>query len=122
MSFMLDLLLNHSPLPPNWRTMRDPELPRTPPADRMSGVEAARQCFLGAIQEGRDVFMPAEFGADLPLSRHLGELCEEARGLLLKAAHEAINGRANTAAELLRDVCKAEASNYADDNEVRFLP
>jgi hypothetical protein len=116
MGDMLHALHGHTPLP-SWNTLRDPELPRTPPANRPTGHEAARTAFLGAIQDGRDVFLRSERGADLCVSRHLGELCEEARELLFKAAHEAMNGRAHTAAELLRDACKAEANSYADHNE-----
>ncbi len=105
-----------------WNLQRDPELSREAPVPRTTGTEAARQRFLGAIQEGRDVFLPAAEGPDRLLSWHLGELCQEARGLLLKAAHEAMNGHPHTASEYLRDALRAEANYYADNNEEAFLP
>jgi hypothetical protein len=104
-----------------WNSLRDPELPRTPPVQRPTGHEAARTAFLGAIQDGRDVFLRSERGADLCVSRHLGELCEEARELLFKAAHEAKCGRPSLCMQYVLDMLDAEANSYADHNEGEYL-
>jgi hypothetical protein len=104
-----------------WNLLRDAELSREAPAAPSTANEDARQAFLGAIQKGDDVPMPSESGADLYLSRHLGELCEESQRNLLAAIYHAMCGRPCIAGELLRDIAQAEATVYADHNEERFM-